>query len=228
MKGFILISLLFSVGLLHAQVPGYLGKRWIAYYELNTTPLTEHFFSSQLPILTFKHGIGANYVISKSTQIGVFGRFQNSTITVPTNAYLLSDNNSLDFYFKQRELGVTIKHYNFHIRGDIAPVGRYVSGQIGYTQMGIEDNGTFLPSGRKDIITYHTAFASLGYGISTILNDIIVIDYGAQIGATFTPLFLERWDNSITWSDPFYSSTREKWMGNYLLNVYLKIGIIPK
>lgn len=227
-KTFILILLLWSIPLgLHAQAPGYLGKKLIGYYELNSTPLTELFFNAyyndfRSPIISFKHAIGVEYVLGRTIQAGAFVQFQDFNTYAPSTS-VDDPEDFLPFRSKHRAAGVQFKWFRFDKHGDIAPLGRYTLLEGGYTQMHVTDDGTYLPSGKTDIATFGSWFAAIGKGRSAIHFDKLYMDFGTKVGFVFES-FKPRNNNEAI--GPLKRMTYQKWWGNFLLNLYLRIGLV--
>ena len=213
--------------LLRGQVPGYLGNRLLGYYELNCTPFTETFFNDYYndyknPLFSFKHAIGVEYVLGRTIQAGAFVQFQDFNTYAPSTS-VDDPEDFLPFRSKHRAAGIQFKWFRFDKHGDIAPLGRYTLLEGGYTQMKVTDDGTYLPSGKTDIATFGSWFAAIGKGRSAIHFDKLYMDFGTKIGFVFES-FKPRNNNEAI--GPLKRMTYQKWWGNFLLNMYLRIGLV--
>lgn len=223
----ILIASLFTFSA-QGQNPGYLGKKLIGYYELNCTPVVELLTNSINPrAFSFKHGLGAEYTISRSLTAGVAVQFQDfNTYGLGIVGNNWSERNFvMAFRSKHRAISAQLRHFRFKRRGDIAPLGRYGLYEAGYTRMTVTDDGTFLPSGKKTITSYDSWFVMIGGGRTGIHFDKLLLDFGLKLGYVLGT-FKDEDDLDVRLYDPLKQMVLKKWEGNFLLNLYLRVGLV--
>ena len=183
-KFFCTLVLLFFLQFTHAQnVPGYLGKKAFAEYQLNS-PLLFYLGDAGS---SFMHEIKFNYVARRR---GVFGiGFETYSFEGTTN----EPNRFVNYTSTIKGNSLNL-HYDLYIRNSIAPVGSYVRFEFKYL-FGEFDDITTSPFGSSESGKYSIPHVNLGYGIRRVFFDFIVFNVGGSVGAnntSFDPIGYEQ------------------------------------
>ncbi|MBC8172893.1 MAG: hypothetical protein H7X71_03210 [Chitinophagales bacterium] len=144
MKTYILILIILAGMVVHAQAPGYVGKKLSIIYDPNiSVALYDNFgVENDIPVLglNYRHDLNIEYVISRGMSLGVTAKFTSVKMYDVSQIVDEVYNPEIDDYQyvgfngdisdKVTCIGVTAKNFSFRKRGAIAPVGRYKSFEL--------------------------------------------------------------------------------------------------
>ena len=239
-KVFILIFVSFSLSLF-AQVPGYQGKRLIIKDNVSFCPLMGMIMGYDKPgDLNFKNEFGADFVINRNTVLGIYYDFINDQILYVDHKYTHYDPcyPSQNIYYDV-DLPVDVyggtyflswKRFSFRNTGAIAPLGRYVCIDAGYTKINVSDNGTFNQDPSKtDLGNYTSATLLFGFGKQSVIFNRITVDMGVRAGAAFSGvLHGSRYTEGSFGASDLYFKVENKLFTSYLINASIGIGLLVK
>lgn len=206
-KQLIFLFLIFSLSHLHAQAPGYLGKRFMLKADLGLTPsligptaankgLSIVYGNAKTAFaLSYRMGVEASYVVSRKTSIGFEANYfktgATSTAYTRSTAILSGpsnvDNHSLFYNLTSVTTDVSIKSFKLS-KGSIAPLGTYfayhlsrsfISGEILDRKTEYSRQTTTI---RSIDINKNYAFSSFGleWGVNTMLTDHVLFDFSSR------------------------------------------------
>ncbi len=172
---------LFVPFLLHAQAPGYLGKKTLLTADFNLFPgfsfaQTENL---QIPINT-RSSVMLDQVVSRSSSIGLGAGYYHAQMVYTTaNSKGLAQ---IDGY----QTGLNAKFYAFRRRGNIAPLGPYQQVELMYLRYRITDiDRNFYPDQRSNLGTYGDFAAGLTFGLRHIFLNRLTLHVGMQYAFVF-------------------------------------------
>lgn len=196
----------------HAQVSGYMGKRFSIGYSNYFLPsilgpkVNGTSASDKIGINT-THCVNLDYIIKERTsfclslqtqKLGVNNvRYYNVEYVDPfgTNNYGSYQYNPKPFRFMQLKTYSVGLGFKFFASGSLAPIGKYkkvelllLFSNLTYPKNAFEDTGLNDPYTRTNIGTGDYSFSTFALtytmGRSRVLFDRIVLDYGLRFGAT--------------------------------------------
>jgi hypothetical protein len=132
---FLIIALLFIIKAIHAQAPGYMGKKFALYYEpaffagLNGAKWSSF-------TVNLRHDISMDYTISRSLALGASFKYLATKLEDVSiqKEVVIEDNFSLytyierfsgDVRLKSNFFSIYLKSFPFNKFGSISPVGKY-------------------------------------------------------------------------------------------------------
>jgi hypothetical protein len=231
-KQILLVSISFPF-LLHAQNPGYIGKKSVIAYGVELSPALEG--ATNLIPINLTHQLSFEHAIKSRISIGLLTRYAS---TIYDNEQIISDELGKPTSDYSINAFSFVPYMKFYSKNFVAPWGKYwmLGANVNatttkhdsymYVTKNISDHDTLLMDfgGTKQM---HTSFDLLiGKGKSRIINDKIVIDYGFN----FQLLSLINWISKnklkVTQEDYIKKTAINRVQGLNRFNLYLKIGYL--
>jgi hypothetical protein len=201
-----------------AQVPGYIGKRFLiqagihvfpqfSIFPVNVVqPYSNYFISG----INYRLELGTEFVISRKSSIGINGQYFCTAAAPLGGGYPYSNRYAIE----GGSVGAVFKTY---FGQWIAPVGPYFKaegGAIFYSVSDPQNNyGGSFPSQ-----TIYNGYVGFGFGRTHIFANRISLDYGGEIAFVFPPYTSD--------ADNIVPSTNLRMAVHYLGSVYVKVGVI--
>lgn len=219
-----------------AQVPGYMGKRWYAYGNVQTFfNLTNNNQWNQKPGVNLKYRAGLDYVLTKGSSLAAEYEYLQSAVRYePESAASVSSNTSdkeFSAMVRSMTLGLTFSWYNTG-KGSIAPYGFYQQVGLKYLLCAVTNEfgtmnrirpGFTLDNFQSAVITY-------GIGRRWIYFDRLVFHAGFEFGYVIgaNPLGMVNISGSRSYlnSDVNFSNTINRLSALYLVNFNIGLGFI--
>ena len=173
--------LLFMPFLLHAQAPGYLGKKTMLTADLNFFPGLSFAQAEDMPVpINTRTSIMLDQVVSRSSSIGLGAGYYHAQMRyTSTNGEGLA---RIDGY----QAGLNTKFYTFRRKGNIAPLGPYQQLELMYLRYRITDiDRNFYPDQRSDLGAYGDFAAGLTFGLRHIFLNRLTLHVGMQYAFVF-------------------------------------------
>jgi hypothetical protein len=238
------------VNYLYSQTPGYMGKKTVAGYGIELSPVTyganyynktvlgRHGNAEEIPLwlnsthqLFYEHNFDKNLMFGCAVKYCRTGYDNQATVNnlsqKPQGAYKI---NAIQFqpYFKQ------------YYRSYVAPWGRYIMfGPVAsviftkhnlqmHIKNSVDQHDTLITDFGKNIQTHFSADFMLGFGRSRIINERTVIDFGFNFHliALFTASETTDPDNvsSRNLSTYIAETAKARLRGVDRFNFFIKIG----
>ncbi|MEL6672644.1 MAG: hypothetical protein AAFR61_10655 [Bacteroidota bacterium] len=163
----------------YGQVPGYVGKLTPISVEAYGGPTLGRFFLDNDSSLSFnfRWGVSMERVLSRRSSFLVsFGRFRTET---PYEFRNLAGALQLEGW----SVGASFRMYSFLRRGNIAPLGLYVSGGIQAMQyQAFDPEGKFPPQDPGSSASFGDWLLNVSLGSQRIFNDHFTFQWGLDAG----------------------------------------------
>jgi hypothetical protein len=190
----IIIAIFITINAANAQVPGYLGKRFMVGYGLFINTNFDRIYGNadkdHSAFFRFRHNFTMDFVTGRKSVVGVDIDLNN--IYYRYNAYEIDTTAS--FGNRQKEYqekatifgigyGIHYTTYGIFKNNPVAPLGDYLRFKLfflGYTTNSQE--GVYALQGKPELkeSQFSTPGISLGYGQTRVLFDAAVLDYGIE------------------------------------------------
>jgi hypothetical protein len=175
---FTVLICFFQLTYANAQVPGYMGKKFILSYCPSITPnVTEFTNSSDLPLKIYtKHVFQADYTIGRNMEIGLHAGFMRHKAAIE-----ITPKNVVWWKFNGYNVGANLKMHLFN-DNPVAPLGSFVKlnfQRLQYTlidEYGVYEEDTSMP--KRVEYTYGGYGVGIGVGVRRIFNDKITLEAG--------------------------------------------------
>ena len=187
---FYFVSINFLTIALHAQIPGYIGKKTPVSFDLHLFPtLGKYILREENLSLNLRTALGIERVISRQASIGVSLNHFTTSTTYEFDAR--TGNMQLDGWM----IGANFRSYRFYSRGNIAPIGMYLKPQfhiLSYQLVDMDHN--FYPDRRSDLGKYIDLCLGLTYGTQRMITNHIFYNIGFE-GAWLINVFNQQSTN---------------------------------
>jgi hypothetical protein len=215
------------IGSSYAQVPGYMGKKFLASYNLNLG-FGDPLFASAWGIYP-RHCLSADYVISRQTMIGLSYDYLSAKVK--------GDNSNGDdgsgvwenlTHFSNHNIGINFTVFPRR-NGTVAPLGRYIKFKAYYGVYHVSrdiyvDYEDLLNNEYRKLYNNTAVYKSwgfgLGYGSIRMIGKKVTLDLGGEVNVAlkqFNGVEDQFYPN--TKSDLSYSESAGNW--NAKLNSFL-------
>lgn len=227
------------IGCANAQVPGYMGKKFLAGYNLNLG-FGDPLFTDVWGVYP-KHCLSTDYVISRQTMIGLNYEYLSAKVT--------GDNSNSDqssgawerlSHFSNHNIGINFTVFPRR-NGTVAPLGRYIKFKAFYGVYHVSRDIHVLYQDQmyneyekvySNTAVYKSWGLGLGYGSIRMIGKNITLDLGGEMNVAlkqFNGIEDQFYSNNT--SRFTYSETEGNW--NFKLSSFLwgnflgsfKIGI---
>lgn len=240
MRYTIIVAFLLLAVSAHAQVPGFMGRRFTVFLDGNPTPAIfvqnsnnalatytesgrghkkESYFA-----FNFRPQITAEYLVHRDVSLGL----SYSRINVGTVRGFLNHPDATEFEIdfdvvKGHALGLHLKFFRFNESASIAPIGFYKTLSVYMTQTNTyEDKKSKAKLFQKEF-TYPVV--SLGIGRQSMLAKNLIVKTGIELGWAFVPRnFLSESEDDWTTQEFAGYNVHQSLFGHYMFNVNLGIG----
>jgi hypothetical protein len=240
MRNFYLFGLLMLSGIVNAQVPGYMGKRFSLFLEGNPTPALFVMNANNEVCATmgessrtsktnrfaynFRPQATVEYLVGRDFSVGIsYSRIAMGTI----RAYDKNDNTQtfdtdLDV-IKGQAAGVHLKFYQFNKSASIAPIGFYKTLSLYITQINTYDTKKSKVKQFKNDFIYPVATFSVGR--QTMLVKGLLLKTGVELGWAFVPAnFMKELDSDWTIQEYSGYQVHQSLFGNYIFSMNVALG----
>ena len=235
-RSIILLLICFAFHLSQAQVPGYLGMRWMAYGNVQTFfNLTNNNQWNSKPSINLKYKAGIDYVLSKEYSIAAeYECFQTAARYEPKDVISVSSNTSeteFSAMVRTMTVGLTFSWYN-RDKGSIAPYGFYQQAGLKYLLCAVTNEFESMNRIRStfSLDNYQSAVIMYGLGRRWIFFDRLVFHAGFEFGYVIgaNPLGMVNISGSKSYlsSDVNYGNTINRLSALYLVNFNIGLGFI--
>jgi hypothetical protein len=224
----------------HAQVPGFMGRRFTLFLDANPTPAifvqnanntlatyTEsgrpHRKESYLAY-NFRPQITAEYLVHRDVSLGL----SYSRISVGTVRGILTHPDATEFepdfdVVKGQGLGLHVKVFPFNKSASIAPIGFYKTLSIYLTQTNTYDDKKSKAKLFEKEFTYPVV--SLGFGRQSMIAKYFIVKMGIELGWAFVPgNFWSESEEDWTMQEYAGYNVHQSLFGHYMFNVNLGVG----
>ncbi len=216
----------------HAQIPGYQGKKFIVSYGVSGMPFTGNILLDEKRLdFNLRNSFRLEAVVSKNISVGLMYERTNDIINLKNRAIYDQNNfNGGGFtsaaHYKGTSYGAFAKLYKFNSFGSIAPLGSYYSAEIHLNDIEISDDGRFYNNGRTKLHTFSSATIVVGGGIQYIFFNNLTVDLSFNFGLNTTGLssyssYAEFEDKSFA---PVFQKSEAKLFSDYLVFTRMNIG----
>ena len=231
------------------QASGYMGKKAVFKYNLHffsafTNPNANGVFGATS--FNTQHHFTGEYVLNRKNAIGASVRFYNTSTDFD---YPLEYTNTTDpfsnntFLITPTEIApISAVHIGLVWKGYfkyLAPVGPYNQIEFGLSSATIDppesmftyDNTSSFQQDEYKAFAlnaspYNNLYLAYKFGYQHILFDLLIVDYGLQLGCVFTGVET-LFDTQPTNENYFEFHTNKRITNHNLINVSLGIGCIP-
>jgi hypothetical protein len=244
MKYWIYIGMLvFSLGG-HAQVPGYLGKRFSVLLDANPSPALlnqntnnsivttsngEAYGRKRLFAFNIRPEVELNYLLHRDVSVGLsYGLSGTGTVY----GRRLSEDNVVEEFtpafgvLKGQFAGVSFKFFSFKKSASIAPIGYYKSVSMQVSRVNaysdLQSTQRLVPN---DVIS---PVLFLGFGRQSMITRNVLLKTGVQVGLTIVATRAITEDQA-SWSEEEFSKLHlQRSIAAYnLVNFQIALGYIP-
>ncbi|MFM7024371.1 MAG: hypothetical protein ACKOXB_15470 [Flavobacteriales bacterium] len=196
MRFYVFFIFSFCCAVLKAQVPGYLGKKNIAFVGGRASMIPASFFiydpsdsKSNIDKTALFWNLGAKRIIGRSGTMGLSATYFRDDVF---NAKVTDRVPSV---FSGFDAVVDFRSYFYSAKGSIAPVGRHFRYNLIYSMYDVKTIENKIPVGKVMFFG-----VGLGTGSSRIVKDKIWIDYGWEFNWLFNVYdqqdMIKGWDYS--------------------------------
>jgi hypothetical protein len=237
----------FCVLAVKAQVPGFLGKRFIVFLDANPTPALfvqnvnnavvmapggEEARISRVNRFAFnvRPQVTAEYLVFQNFSLGIsYSRLMIGTTRAYYDRPRLPDEN-IDFLteydaVKGQAAGIHLKFYQFNSSASIPPIGYYQTLSVYFTQTNTYDDKKSTAKQFKDDFTYPVL--SLSFGRQSMIARNLLLKTGVELGWAFVPSnFIS--EGKENWDAQEYSgySVHRSLFGYYCFNINIGLGYV--
>jgi hypothetical protein len=241
------ISCLVGLADVHAQVPGFMGKRFALFLEPNLTPAlfvqnvnntvminpggdqarTE---KNNLLSINYRPQITLEYLVTRDVSLGFsysvlqFGtprRYETASSQPGSPQY------EIDFdVVRGRAAGMHFKFYKFRQSASIAPIGFYKTISIYFSQTNTYDDKKSTVKQFKNDFLYPVV--CYGIGRQTMIAKNFILKTGVDVGWAMVPInYLQESEEEWTVQEYAGYNVHGSLLGYYLFNITLSFGYIP-
>lgn len=253
MRKYLLTSLFLIIAFnLKAQVPGYLGKKFSAGYNLhfymgglqeNSRKYDAQYFVYQPQFFINKfHEIHADYVLANSYSLGISYEFLKTGQLYSESSNTYYNDYSSDNYLNivASTIRINNKFFFYHSGSALAPIGNYGQVSVGVVTAkptvklkgtNDTDSGTYYFSRVVNFDKVSTPIIAAGFGNQSIFFDRFILDVGLELA--FLPGSLSSFTNNYS---SYYTTYPNKTTGKeetlkrlqtfYVSSVKIGIGIL--
>lgn len=241
MKHLLFIVLLLLSILSCAQVPGYMGKRFILSFTNYAIPAFEYPMARRYGIgLCYTNVLSAEYLVTSRRAIGISAQYVRTGFDYDNIYY-----NESDRYYKGdpevpgivNNLGIALS-YKLYGKKRIAPLGNYLKMELLFTKYIVKYNSEefyyrYYPNyygnykelksdAGSGIIAFNGAGVAASVGRQKIFFDKLVLDYGVR--ASIMIPFVYDFDTEI--ENRIRSTVGFRFFSHQFLNLKLGIGFL--
>lgn len=234
------IILLFSIAV-HAQVPGFMGKRFSIFLEANPTPaLFVQNANNQVVLnpggddartddvnrfaFNFRPQLTAEYLVHRDFSVGV----SYSLLRVGTVKGYKTDPADTEFTVDQdvvkgMAFGIHVKRYQFHNSASIAPIGFYQTLSVYVTKTNTYDTKQSTVKQFKNDFVYPVA--TFGIGRQSMIAKNLILKTGIEVGWAFVPTnFFQETEED--WTEQEYAGYQmhRSLFGYYVFSLNVALG----
>ena len=236
----ILILVLFPF-CVSAQAPGYMGKRFSIFLEVNPTPaLFVQNANNEVIVspggddartsdvnrfaFTFRPQVTLEYLLGRDVSLG----FSFSKISIgTTSAYQLNEDNpnylTNQDVVRGQSIGMHLKLYQFSRSASIPPIGFYQTFSAYLTQTNTYDTKKSKTRQFKNDFVYPVA--TIGFGRQTMVAKNLLLKTGIEVGWAFVPInFIS--ESVEDWTIQEYAgyNVHQSLVGHYIFSLNVALG----
>lgn len=206
---------------IHAQVPGYLGKRASLGCRLYTNPGFPGSSNFRQPeaeriYLHTRHHLEADWVISRRASLGINGGWCRNGISEYTSVTQQEAHITIQSFSG----GIHLRRYFFLRRGNIAPLGPYLEAQVAILHFIMRNpDGDFFHDGRTDLGSRNNLYFSVAWGRNYLLKDALLLSFGMQGGIVES----NGWLGNIRASEYDYE-VADRMRSSYRINFHIGVA----
>ncbi len=197
-KGYILIISILLFQFAHAQVSGYMGKKWLLIYDFHTFPCFTYpnqNGKTGYQYLNLKHTFSLEYALARHLAVGTGVSLFKTDYNFTDISYFYSNDNSVYYNYTPSNIGsMNVTAYDFYLKiflhKNLAPLGSYIKLQADYYNtnwsMDVSKGG-----GKPPLTPFPSTGSSKSTGVSVsfgrqyIYWDHLVLNSSFQIGFVF-------------------------------------------
>lgn len=214
------LFLICAWGMLPAQAPGYMGRKWSAGIEMAAFPRINLLAEETRPLrIQSRLGLDLSRVWSRRDEGGIhLTRLYSS---VPYDYGIGRPRVTGTAWMNGWMMGVHYRLFPFLSRGNIAPIGLHHEVRLDYLRYHMTDQDLrFFPDRRADLGTFQDFALGYGLGMSRVFQGSVRVTVGMSSGWIFQ-VFPETGSRDL---DYLRSIGLNRFRGYGVLNVYMRVA----